>query len=161
MSPWPQVEAQASQIGTVPGGGPDPTISTALTLSVATISTQTLAKTALRPQVGVASVAAWPSSVSRTTGYGLDPPGSHVAFGGTMDHWHHYPGCGRAMDLDMVLSSSPGFDVTRAQAMQFGMAPGGSPVPWHCHDLQWYQEPQTSIQTLATVGPWAQTWHLW
>lgn len=23
------------------------------------------------------------------------PPGFHVAFGGTMDHWHHYPGCGR------------------------------------------------------------------
>ena len=45
-----------------------------------------------------------------------------------MDHWHHYPGCGRAMDLDMVLGSSPGFDVTRAQAMQFGMAPGGSLV---------------------------------
>lgn len=67
------MEAQASQIGTVPGGGPDPSIGTASTLSVATISTQNLAKTALWPQVGVASVATWPSSVSRTTGYGLDP----------------------------------------------------------------------------------------
>lgn len=54
-------------------------------------------------------------------------------------------GCGRTKDLDMVSSSSPGSDVTMAQS--------NSPETWHQHGFQWYQEPQTSPETLIVGGP--------
>lgn len=44
----------------------------------------------------------------------------------------------------MVPGSSPGSDVA--------MVLNDSPEPWHQHGLQWYQEPQTSTQTLAVGG---------
>lgn len=34
------------------------------------------------------------------------------------------------------------------------MPPDGSPYPWHQYGLWWYQESQSTKQTLAAVGPW-------
>lgn len=70
----------------------------------------------------------------------------------------------------MALSSSPGFDVAVDQGSSTGhsdwhgphgdmpsntsMLPDGSPYPWHQYGLWWYQESQSTNQTLAAIGPW-------
>lgn len=83
------------------------------------------------------------------------------------------PGCNRTMDLDIVLNSLLGPDVTMAlvtvQASHTGvalatrwpfdnnMAQGNSPDLMYLQGCQRYQEPWILAQTLAAVGPWPQT----
>ena len=87
-----------------------------------------------------------------------------VALLGNTSHGHHPRLC-CAMDPNMVHSSSKGLALQAGQATQFGMVlvaarpsdtnmvTGGGPDLWHQAGLRWYQEQQTSTQTLAVVEP--------
>ena len=76
------------------------------------------------------------------------------------------PSCGQTMFPAMVLGSSLGWDATMAPGgstghsdqhgnMALGHQHGSScgPDPWPQHGLQLYQEPWTSTQTMAAIGP--------
>lgn len=65
-------------------------------------------------QIGIACTVAWPLGINVASFSSLDPehPLSSVVTG-VHEHQHRC-GCGRSMDADMALGSSPGLDVTMA-----------------------------------------------
>ena len=131
----------------------------------------------------MALVIAWPLGTNMVTGCSLHP--RHLSgFSGTVGHRHQgKPWLCRTMGSDMVLINSPGLDVilvpdgsidfsaqhgpsgsmadcsmADCSKAVYSMAPGGGLDPWQWHGLQWYQEPQTSALSQATVKPLTQTW---
>lgn len=80
-------------------------------------------------------------------------------------------GCNRARSPDLALSGSSVADIAMALGSSTGYSElnaswswdtnldsGGWPVSGHSHNPQWQQWPQTSIQSLAVIGSWTQTW---
>lgn len=67
---------------------------------------------------------------------------------------------GRSLCLDasmaLVAAKTTQINVALAAAWPLvtSIVSGGLPEPWDQHDLQWYQEPQTSTQVLAEVESW-------